>query len=99
MRNYSRMAKKTRQNRLKRKERVFYRCFRCKKLIRDNEHYYIFVEMKEAGEIKRDYCHKVCWDVFLKLVADKEESMGMLRNLRPSLQKMGLIPEEKVVIN
>lgn len=57
-----------------------------------------FTEFVNELKLKTDYCHKKCWDDFLKKVGDTTEAMGMLRGLKGTLTKMGMLPEEEVVI-
>lgn len=73
-------------------------CFRCKKPIEENSHYYSFTEFNEGKEIKTDYAHKDCWDEFLKQIGNVDEAMKMLRGIKKPLQKMGMLPPEEVVI-
>lgn len=73
-------------------------CFRCKREILDKENYYSFTEFNDEKIIKVDYAHRKCWDEFLKSVGDTTEAMGMLRGLKGSLTKMGMLPPEKEVI-
>jgi len=73
-------------------------CFRCKKPIEENSHYYSFTEFNEGKEIKTDYAHKDCWDEFLKQISNVDEAMGMLRRIKGPLTKMGLLQPEEVII-
>jgi len=73
-------------------------CFRCKKPINDKEHYMRFTEFYEEKDVQTDYCHKVCWENFLMRVGDTTEAMGMLRGLKGTLTKMGMLPPEEVVV-
>lgn len=73
-------------------------CFSCKKGIEDGSHYYSFTEFNKELKIKTDYCHKDCWDEFLKQIGNIDEAMGMLRGIKKPLQKMGILPPEEIVI-
>ncbi len=73
-------------------------CFRCKELILETENYMRFTEFNDGKEVKSDYCHKKCWDKFLSKIGDTTEAMGMLRGLKGTLTKMGMLPPEEVVI-
>ena len=73
-------------------------CFRCKKLIEDKEHYMRFTEFHNEKDVKIDYCHKKCWDDFLKSITDTTDAKNMLGHLKSKLTQMGLLPEEEVVI-
>lgn len=73
-------------------------CFRCRKLIKEEEHHYDFVERYQGEIVKVDSAHKDCWDLFLKSVSDTTEAMGIVRGLKGSLTKMGLIEPEEIII-
>ena len=73
-------------------------CFRCKKKIEKNSHYYSFTEFNKEKEIKTDYAHKTCWDDFLKQIGNVDEAMRMLREIKGPLTKMGLLQPEEVII-
>ena len=73
-------------------------CFKCKKYISNEENYMRFTEFNKGKEVKTDYCHKMCWDEFLKRIGDTTEAMGMLRGLKTTLTKMGMLPPEEVVV-
>ncbi len=73
-------------------------CFKCAELINENDHYMRFTEFLEGSEVKSDFCHKKCWDTFLNRVGSVTEAQGMLRSLKGSLTKMGLLPPEEVII-
>lgn len=73
-------------------------CLRCKRKIKDKDNYFAFVEFKDGKKINTDYAHKQCWDNFLKNIGDTAEAMGVVRGLKNSLVKMGVLPEEEVII-
>lgn len=73
-------------------------CFRCKKEIKEDEHLYEFVEKDKKKIIRIDYCHKVCWDNFLKSVSDTKEAMSMLHRLEKPLVNLGILEPKKRVI-
>jgi len=73
-------------------------CFRCKKIIEDKSNYFSFTEYSDDKIIKIDYAHKVCWDSFLNDLKSVKESKEIIRGLKGSLIKMGMLPEEKVVV-
>ena len=74
-------------------------CFRCKKVIKDKEHYFIMVEMNNGKEIRRDYVHKTCWDTFINQLNTATDSLTksnyLLNAMGNHMKKMGIIPEEK----
>lgn len=73
-------------------------CFRCKKEINDKEHYFSFNEFLNKIIIQIDYCHNTCWNDFKKGIGNVDEAMNMLRGLKNSLTKQGLLPEEIIEI-
>jgi len=73
-------------------------CFRCNKIILDNENYFKFSEFKSSKKIKIDYAHKKFWDNFLKKVIDTTEAMSIVRGLKGKLSKMGMLSDEEVVV-
>ena len=73
-------------------------CFRCKKEIKIKENYYSFTEWINEKAIRTDYAHRICWDNFLKQISDTTEAMGIVRNLKNSLTRMGVLEPEEVVI-
>ena len=74
-------------------------CFRCKQVIEDKEHHFVFQEFNNERLIHTDYCHKKCWDDFLAKVGDTTEAMGVVRGLKKKLQEMGVLPEEVVEVS
>jgi len=73
-------------------------CFRCKQYIPDDGGYYSFTEFSHGKRVKVDYAHKICWDNFLAKIGDVTEARGMLRGLKKTLTKMGMLPPDEVVI-
>lgn len=73
-------------------------CFRCKKPIEDKGDFYSFNTYEKGELVKVDYAHKKCWDEFLNNVKDATEAKSMLKDIKPVLQKMGLIKEEEYVL-
>lgn len=73
-------------------------CFRCRQKIEDGSHHYDFVEYNNGNIVKIDSAHKICWDNFLKQVSDSTEAMGIIRQLKGSLTKMGVLEPEEVII-
>ena len=74
-------------------------CFRCKKKIEKNSHYYTFTELNKGKEIKIDYVHKNCWDDWLKKLSSLEKAQNILNrvNVTP-LVNMGLMKPEEIII-
>ena len=83
-------------------ERKIKICFRCKKEIKDEEPYLAMVEMNHKKEIRTDYVHKVCWDVFCNQLNGASSSLAksnlLLNAMGNQMRKMGMIPEEKVEV-
>jgi len=77
-------------------------CFRCKKEIKDEEHHFIMVEMNNKKEIRKDYVHKVCWDVFCNQLNGATNSLAksnyLLNAMGNQMKKMGMLPEKEVEI-
>lgn len=77
-------------------------CFKCKNKITEDSHYYSICEMKDCHMIKTDYVHKVCWDVFMNQLNGANNSLKksnfLLNAMGKQMQKMGMIPEEEVII-
>jgi len=77
-------------------------CFRCKKEIKEEENYFAMIEMNNRKEIKTDYVHKVCWNTFLNqlngAVGSLTKSNYLLNAMGNQMKKMGMIPDEEVVI-
>lgn len=73
-------------------------CFRCKRKIEPDGDFFAFEEYNKGQFERVDFAHKECWNQFLKKVGDTEEAMSIVRGLKGSLQNIGLLPEEKVII-
>lgn len=77
-------------------------CFRCKKEIKEEDNYFAMVGMNHKKEVKIDYVHKVCWNVFLNQLggasASLQKSNYLLNVMGNQMKKMGMIPDEEVVI-
>jgi len=74
-------------------------CFKCNHGIDDKkENYYSFTEWLGEKKIKTDYAHKLCWDNFLKHLANTDEAMSIMRGLKGRLQEMGVLPMEEIQI-
>ncbi len=75
-------------------------CFRCNNLIEiEKDDYYSFTTWSKGKFIKVDYAHKICWDSFLKKIGDTTEAMGIIRGLKNSLVKKGMLEQEEVVVD
>ena len=74
-------------------------CFRCKKEINEEDNYFAMVEMNHKKEVKTDYVHKVCWDVFYNQLNGASSSLAksnyLLNVLGNHMKKVGIIPEQK----
>ena len=77
-------------------------CFRCKKEIKEEENYFAMVEMNYEKEVHTDYVHKTCWNVFCNQLNGASNSLAksncLLGALGNQMRKMGMIPEQEVVI-
>ncbi len=77
-------------------------CFRCKKEINDEDNYFAMIEMNHKKEVKTDYVHKVCWDVFCNQLDGASNSLAksnyLLNAMGNQMRKMGILPKEEVVI-
>jgi len=78
-------------------------CFRCKKEIKEETNYFAMVEMNHKKEVRRDYVHKVCWDVFCNQLNGASKSLTksnyLLNALGKQMGKMGMLPKEEVVMS
>ena len=79
------------------------KCFKCNKEILKNERHFIMVDMENSKEEnKRDYVHKTCWDTFSNQLNGASSSLAksnyLLNALGNQMKKMGMIPEEELVI-
>ena len=77
-------------------------CFRCKKEINDKDNYFAMVEMNDEKEVHTDYVHKTCWNIFLNQLNGASNSLAksnyLLSAMGNQMRKMGIIPDEEVVI-
>ena len=73
-------------------------CFKCRKEIEEDEHYFSFIEFNKKKEIKIDYAHKLCWDEIKSSLKVINEASGMLRGLKEKLKEQGILPPERVII-
>ena len=73
-------------------------CFRCDKKILEDEEYIKFTEYNKKEIVSESYSHKICWASFLKKLTDTNELMGMVKGLKGSLNKMGVLPDEEFVL-
>ena len=77
-------------------------CFRCKKEIKEEDNYFAMIEMNHNKEVKTDYVHKVCWDVFCNQLNGASSSLAksnyLLNAMGKQMRKMGMIPEDEVVM-
>lgn len=77
-------------------------CFRCKKEIEKGENYFEINEFSNEKKIKSDYVHKTCWNLFLNQLNGATTSLAksnyLLNALGNHMKKVGMLPEEEVVI-
>ena len=77
-------------------------CFKCKKEINDEDNYIIMTNMNHKKEVHTDYIHKVCWDSFCNQLDGAKSSLVksnyLLNAIGKQMGKMGMLPDEEVVI-
>ncbi len=77
-------------------------CFRCREEIKEEDNYFAMIEMNYGKEVKTDYVHKVCWDNFCNQLNGASSSLAksnyLLNAIGNQMRKIGMLPEEKVVI-
>lgn len=77
-------------------------CFRCRKEIEPKEDYYSFTEYASGKKIRTDYAHKKCWDDFMNSLnsatSSLQKSNYLLNAMGTQMKKMGMIPDEEVII-
>ena len=77
-------------------------CFRCKKEIKEEDNYFAMIEMNHKKEVKIDYVHKTCWDVFCNQLNGASNSLAksnyLLNAMGNQMRKMGMLPEKKFEI-
>jgi hypothetical protein len=70
-------------------------CFKCKKIIEEDSHYFAFHEINKKELIRIDYCHKFCWDGIKGDLNIQEETKTIISGMKNWLTKQGVIPEQK----
>lgn len=86
---------KTKKGGFEKKNMVKKICFRCKKEIEEESHYYDFVEWLNGKVIRTDSAHKGCWDDFLNKISDVSKAKGMLEKIEDFLIEKGILsPKE-----
>ena len=80
---------------IKLKEKI---CFRCGVKILLKDRYFAFSEFYNKKIIKIDYAHKLCWNLFMSKIGDTTEAMSIIRSLKGSLVKQGILEPDKVII-
>lgn len=78
------------------------KCFRCLKKIEKKDDYYTIIRNSKGIKVSADYVHKVCWDKFINKLDSAGESLKksnfLLNALGRQMNKMGMIPNEEIVI-
>ena len=70
-------------------------CFKCKRLISDDENYFEFIEYDKKKVVRTFYAHKSCWNQIKDDLNVKNKAMGMLSQLESVMIKQGIFPEKK----
>ena len=70
-------------------------CFKCNKIISDNENYFEFIEYDKTKIVRTDYAHKSCWNQIKGDINIKNKAMGMLERLESTMIDQGIFPERK----
>ena len=77
-------------------------CFRCKKEIKEQDNYFAMIEMNNKKEVKKDYVHRVCWDLFINQLDGASNSLAksnyLLGAMGKQMMKMGMLPDKEVEI-
>ena len=78
------------------------RCCFCKKVIEDRENYFENFEYDDKKLVDRTYFHKTCWDMFTSQLNSAKSSLQksnkLLDGMGNYMKKMGIIPDEEVMI-
>jgi len=70
-------------------------CFKCRVEILPEDHYFSFVEYKDKKKVRTDYAHKDCWDELKSTMSVTSQAMGMLKGLKKTMVKEGILEEEE----
>ena len=77
-------------------------CFRCNKEIRKDDKYDIRIEMDGDNKISETYVHKECWNKFISQLDGASSSLAksnyLLNAMGNQMKKMGMLPDEEVII-
>ena len=74
-------------------------CFRCKKIINEEDNYFAMVEMNNNKEVNTRYVHKTCWNKFCSQLDGASSSLAksnyLLNSLGKYMKNLGISKEEK----
>jgi len=78
------------------------KCFRCLKRIEKKEDYYAIIRNSKGIKVSADYVHKTCWDKFITRLDSADQSLKqsnkLLGGMGNYMRKIGIIPDEEVII-
>ena len=77
-------------------------CVFCKKKIESKDNYHKNIEMNNGEEMAVDYYHQTCWHSFTNQMRNANASLSksnyLLGGLTNHMRKMGILPEQEVVV-
>ena len=77
-------------------------CFRCKKIINEEDNYITMVETNNGKEVHTDYIHRTCWDTFCSQLDGASSSLAksnyLLNAMGNQMKKMGMLPDKEIQI-
>ena len=78
------------------------KCCLCKKIIEDRDNYFENFEYDKKKLIDRSYYHRTCWDKFTNQLNNANSSLlkskELLNGMGNYMKKLGIIPNEEVVV-
>jgi len=78
------------------------KCCLCKKIIEDRDNYFENFEWKNKKLIDKTYYHRTCWDKFTNQLNSANSSLlkskELLNGMGNYMKKLGIIPNEEVVV-
>jgi len=78
------------------------KCCLCKKIIEDRDNYFENFEYDKKKLIDRSYYHRTCWDKFTNQLNNANSSLlksnQLLNGMGNYMKKLGIIPNEEVVV-
>ena len=70
-------------------------CFKCKRLISDDENYFEFIEYDKKKVVRTFYAHKSCWNQIKEDLNIKNKAIGLMIRLESAMIDQGIFPEKK----